>query len=206
MNRFYYTLADLWSGEPGSNPYNNPWDIEDTRDPETGDYTVGLWKVIGDICGFDVEEDDNLTIELFSEYLWWDIWNSYLGYVDSYKNEWDVYLRAEAANDFFPSVVKWLRETHEKYQALIGEYNGFNDNEGLIPHELGTESFNRFNDTPQTGTSGLDSDGHATTTNKTTSKVQLADPVAALREFEKFKKSYMKMWAQEFIDKFVICK
>ena len=70
--------------------------------------------------------------------------------------------------------------------------------------DIKSETFNRFNDTPQSSATGFDDDAHATNTTKTTTSTAGGTAAARLSEVYSFIRNQYKLWADDFIQKFTI--
>lgn len=181
-SRWYYTLieiAELYANNDGSD------DSEEFELPIDIPPTDGLAEFCGTIAGIEgaISEDspwgniDNeLNQEMWAEYLWPEFRDASLLYVDQLVNPWEL-TDEEAPNrdevwevlkPILPRIVRWLKESTERYGALIAAYRSVenklmgkvetvSNDEGQVQvngASNNTNNENRLelhNDTPQDG-------------------------------------------------------
>ena len=195
MYRHYYTLPELFIPEAGET-------IEDFRDPlwaKTKD--KGFYTIINHISGLSFGEDDAYTKELMQKYVWPEMWDAKIIYLDSFKPKELIsvdtinLLRKQALGNIY----KWINDTYFVYVDRIKAAENVN-----LMGDIKSETFNRFNDTPQSSSTGFDDDAHATNTTKTTTSSAGGTPVSRLSEVYGFIRNQYKLWADDFIQKFTI--
>lgn len=195
MYRHYYTLPELFIPEVGET-------IEDFRDPlwaKTED--KGFYTIINHISGLAFADDDQYTKELMQKYVWPEMWNAKVIYLDTCKREkpTDVETIKALRKEALGSIYKWINDTYFVYVDRIKAAENVD-----LMGDIKSETFNRFNDTPQASSTGFDDDAHATNTTKTTTSSAGGTPAARLSEIYKFIRNQYKLWADDFIQKFTI--
>ena len=195
MYRHYYTLPELFIPEVGET-------IEDFRDPlwaKTED--KGFYAIINHISGLAFADDDQYTKELMQKYVWPEMWNAKVIYLDTCKCEKPVDVETVKAlrKEILGSIYSWISDTYYVYVDRIKAAENVD-----LMGDIKTETFNRFNDTPQASSTGFDDDAHATNTTKTTTSSAGGTAAARLSEVYKFIRNQYKLWADEFIQKFTI--
>ena len=195
MYRHYYTLPELFIPEAGET-------IEDFRDPlwaKTKD--KGFYSIINHISGLAFAEDDQYTKELMQKYVWPEMWDAKIIYLDSFKPKELVsvdtinLLRKQALGNIY----KWINDTYFVYVDRIKAAENVD-----LMGDIKSETFNRFNDTPQSSSTGFDDDAHATNTTKTTTSTAGGTAASRLSEVYKFIRNQYQLWADDFIQKFTI--
>ena len=96
-------------------------------------------------------------------------------------------------------MLRWLDDSTERYTTLIANLTAIRAD---LLKQLGSENLVLFNDTPQNGGDFV-TDNHVTNATKTTSKADVATPIARLKEVEEKLRNYYTDWADEF-NRFVI--
>ena len=104
-------------------------------------------------------------------------------------------LRKEALG----SIYSWINDTYFVYTDRIKAAQNVD-----LMGDIKSETFNRFNDTPQASSTGFDDDAHATNTTKTITSSAGGTAAARLSEVYRFIRNQYKLWADEFIQKFTI--
>ena len=104
-------------------------------------------------------------------------------------------LRKEALG----SIYSWINDTYFVYVDRIKAAENVD-----LMGDIKSETFNRFNDTPQASSTGFDDDAHATNTTKTTTSSAGGTPVSRLSEVYSFIRNQYKLWADDFIQKFTV--
>lgn len=195
MYRHYYTLPELFIPEAGET-------IEDFRDPlwaKTAD--KGFYTIINHISGLSFTDDDAYTKELMQKYVWPEMWDAKVIYLDSFKPKELIsadtikLLRKQVLGNIY----KWINDTYFVYTDRIKAAENVD-----LMGDIKSETFNRFNDTPQSSSTGFDDDAHATNTTKTTTSSAGGTPVSRLSEVYGFIRNQYKLWADDFIQKFTI--
>lgn len=195
MYRHYYTLPELFIPEAGET-------IEDFRDPMwamTED--KGFYTIINHISGLSFAEDDEYTKRLMQKYIWPEMWNAKVIYLDTCKREKPVDVETIKAlrKEALGSIYKWLNDTYFVYVDRIKAAENVD-----LMGDIKSETFNRFNDTPQASSTGFDDDAHATNTTKTITSSAGGTAAARLSEVYRFIRNQYKLWADDFIQKFTI--
>lgn len=195
MYRHYYTLPELFIPEAGET-------IEDFRDPmwaKTKD--KGFYTIINHISGLSFANDDQYTKELMQKYVWPEMWNAKVIYLDTCKREKPVDVETIKAlrKEALGSIYSWINDTYFVYVDRIKAAENVD-----LMGDIKSETFNRFNDTPQASSTGFDDDAHATNTTKTVTSSAGGTAAARLSEVYRFIKNQYKLWADEFIQKFTI--
>ena len=195
MYRHYYTLPELFIPEVGETK-------EDFKDPlwaTTKD--KGIYTILNHISGVSFTEDDKYTKELMQKYVWPEMWDAKVIYLDTCKCEKPVdaetikILRKQALG----SIYSWISSTYMVYVDRIKAAENVD-----LMGDIKSETFNRFNDTPQSSSTGFDSDTHATNTTKTTTSTAGGTAATRLSEVYGFIRNQYKLWADEFVQKFTI--
>ena len=195
MYRYYYTLPELFIPEVGET-------IDDFKDPlwaKTAD--KGFYTIIDHISGLSVAQDDAYTKELMQKYIWPEMWDAKVIYLDTCKCEKPIdvdtikLLRKQALG----SIYSWINDTYFVYTDRIKSAENVD-----LMGDIKSETFNRFNDTPQASSTGFDDDAHATNTTKTITSSAGGTPVSRLSEVYGFIRNQYKLWADDFIQKFTI--
>ena len=195
MYRYYYTLPELFIPEVGET-------IDDFKDPlwaKTED--KGFYTIINHISGLSFAQDDEYTKELMQKYVWPEMWEAKVIYLDTCKREKPVdvetvkVLRKQALG----SIYKWINDTYFVYVDRIKSAANVD-----LMGDIKSETFNRFNDTPQASSTGFDDDAHATNTTKTITSSAGGTAAARLSEVYRFIRNQYKLWADDFIQKFTI--
>ena len=195
MYRYYYTLPELFIPEVGET-------IDDFKDPlwaKTED--KGFYTIINHISGLSFAQDDEYTKELMQKYVWPEMWDAKVIYLDTCKREKPVdvetvkVLRKQALG----SIYSWINDTYFVYTDRIKAAANVD-----LMGDIKSETFNRFNDTPQASSTGFDDDAHATNTTKTITSSAGGTAAARLSEVYRFIRNQYKLWADEFIQKFTI--
>lgn len=102
---------------------------------------------------------------------------------------------------FLNKIKNWIGDSLERYDTLIDLYE---NNKNNLMNKVQTISKNKFNDTPQTTTSGLDSDDYATTYTTNTLESDNATVISRLNEIRALWESLYSEWTAEFAKKFVL--
>ena len=195
MYRYYYTLPELFIPDVGET-------IDDFKDPlwaKTKD--KGFYTIINHISGLSFAQDDEYTKELMQKYVWPEMWDAKVIYLDTCKCEKPVdvetvkVLRKQALG----SIYSWINDTYFVYVDRIKAAENVD-----LMGDIKSETFNRFNDTPQASSTGFDDDAHATNTTKTITSSAGGTAAARLSEVYRFIRNQYKLWADEFIQKFTI--
>ena len=195
MYRHYYTLPELFIPEQGET-------IEDFRDPlwaKTKD--KGFYTIINHISGLSFADDDAYTKELMQKYVWPEMWDAKVIYLDTCKREKPVDVETVKAlrKQALGSIYSWINDTYFVYTDRIKSAENVD-----LMGDIKSETFNRFNDTPQASSTGFDDDAHATNTTKTITSSSGGTAAARLSEVYRFIKNQYKLWADDFIQKFTI--
>ena len=195
MYRYYYTLPELFIPEVGET-------IDDFKDPlwaKTED--KGFYTIINHISGLAFAQDDEYTKELMQKYVWPEMWDAKVIYLDTCKCEKpiDVETVKVLRKQVLGSIYSWISDTYFVYVDRIKA----SENVDLMG-DIKSETFNRFNDTPQASSTGFDDDAHATNTTKTITSSAGGTAAARLSEVYRFIRNQYKLWADEFIQKFTI--
>ena len=195
MYRHYYTLPELFIPEAGET-------IDDFKDPlwaKTED--KGFYTIINHISGLSFTQDDAYTKELMQKYVWPEMWDAKVIYLDTFKPKELVsvdtikLLRKQVLG----SIYSWINDTYFVYTDRIKAAENVD-----LMGDIKSETFNRFNDTPQASSTGFDDDAHATNTTKTITSSAGGTAAARLSEVYRFIRNQYKLWADEFIQKFTI--
>ena len=195
MYRYYYTLPELFIPDVGET-------IEDFRDPlwaMTED--KGFYTIINHISGLAFANDDVYTKELMQKYIWPEMWNAKVIYLDTCKREKPVDVETIKAlrKEALGSIYSWINDTYFVYVDRIKAAENVD-----LMGDIKSETFNRFNDTPQASSTGFDDDAHATNTTKTITSSAGGTAAARLSEVYRFIRNQYKLWADDFIQKFTI--
>ena len=195
MYRHYYTLPELFIPEVGET-------IDDFKDPlwaKTKD--KGFYTIINHISGLSFTEDDAYTKELMQKYVWPEMWDAKVIYLDTCKREKpvDVETVKVLRKQVLGSIYSWFNDTYFVYVDRIKAAENVD-----LMGDIKSETFNRFNDTPQASSTGFDDDAHATNTTKTITSTAGGTAAARLSEVYGFIRNQYKLWADEFIQKFTI--
>ena len=195
MYRHYYTLPELFIPEVGET-------IDDFKDPlwaKTGD--KGFYTIINHISGLSFADDDAYTKELMQKYVWPEMWDAKVIYLDTCKREKpvDVETVKVLRKQVLGSIYSWINDTYFVYTDRIKAAENVD-----LMGDIKSETFNRFNDTPQASSTGFDDDAHATNTTKTITSSAGGTAAARLSEVYRFIRNQYKLWADEFIQKFTI--
>ena len=194
MYRYYYTLPELFIPQAGET-------IDQFRDPlwaKTEDR--GFYTIIKHISSLSIT-DDAYTKELMQKYLWPEMWDAKVIYLDSCKCTKPVdddTLKA-LRKEILGNIYSWINDTYVVYTDRIKAAENVD-----LMGDIKSETFNRFNDTPQSSSTGFDDDAHATNTTKTTTSTAGGTAAARLSEVYRFIKNQYNLWANEFIQKFTI--
>lgn len=195
MYRHYYTLPELFIPEVGET-------ADEFKDPlwaTTEDQ--GFYSIVNHISGVSFATDDVYTKELMQKYVWPEMWNAKVIYLDTCKCEKPVDVETVKAlrKEVLGSIYSWISSTYVVYVDRIKAAENVD-----LMGDIKSETFNRFNDTPQSSSTGFDSDAHATNTTKTTTSTAGGTAAARLSEVYKFIRNQYSLWANEFIQKFTI--
>ena len=195
MYRHYYTLPELFIPEVGET-------TDDFKDPlwaKTKD--KGFYTIIDHISGLSFAQDDAYTKELMQKYVWPEMWDAKVIYLDTFKCEKPVDVDTIKAlrKQILGSIYSWINDTYFVYTDRIKAAENVD-----LMGDIKSETFNRFNDTPQASSTGFDDDAHATNTTKTITSSAGGTPVSRLSEVYGFIRNQYKLWADEFIQKFTI--
>ena len=195
MYRHYYTLPELFIPEAGET-------IDDFKDPlwaKTED--KGFYTIINHISGLSFADDDAYTKELMQKYVWPEMWDAKVIYLDTCKREKpvDVETVKVLRKQVLGSIYSWFNDTYFVYVDRIKAAENVD-----LMGDIKSETFNRFNDTPQASSTGFDDDAHATNTTKTITSSAGGTAAARLSEVYGFIRNQYKLWADEFIQKFTI--
>lgn len=195
MYRHYYTLPELFIPEQGET-------IEDFKDPMwamTED--KGFYTIINHISGLSFAQDDIYTKELMQKYVWPEMWSAKVIYLDTCKCEKPVDVETIKAlrKEILGSIYSWINDTYFVYVDRIKAAENVD-----LMGDIKSETFNRFNDTPQSSATGFDDDAHATNTTKTITSSAGGTAAARLSEVYGFIRNQYKLWADDFIQKFTI--
>lgn len=195
MYRYYYTLPELFIPEVGET-------IDDFKDPlwaKTED--KGFYTIINHISGLSFADDDAYTKELMQKYVWPEMWDAKVIYLDTCKREKpiDVETVKVLRKQVLGSIYSWISDTYFVYVDRIKAAENVD-----LMGDIKSETFNRFNDTPQASSTGFDDDAHATNTTKTITSSAGGTAAARLSEVYRFIRNQYKLWADEFIQKFTI--
>lgn len=195
MYRHYYTLPELFIPDVGET-------IEDFRDPLWAmSEDKGFYTIINHISGLSFANDDAYTKELMQKYVWPEMWNAKVIYLDTCKCEKPVDVETIKAlrKEALGSIYKWINDTYFVYVDRIKAAENVD-----LMGDIKSETFNRFNDTPQASSTGFDDDAHATNTTKTITSSAGGTAAARLSEVYRFIRNQYKLWADDFIQKFTI--
>ena len=195
MYRYYYTLPELFIPDVGET-------TDDFKDPlwaKTKD--KGFYTIINHISGLSFADDDAYTKELMQNYVWPEMWDAKVIYLDTCKREKpvDVETVKVLRKQVLGSIYSWFNDTYFVYVDRIKAAENVD-----LMGDIKSETFNRFNDTPQASSTGFDDDAHATNTTKTTTSTAGGTAAARLSEVYGFIRNQYKLWADEFIQKFTI--
>ena len=195
MYRHYYTLPELFIPEVGET-------TDDFKDPlwaKTKD--KGFYTIIDHISGLSFAQDDAYTKELMQKYVWPEMWDAKVIYLDTFKCEKPVDVDTIKAlrKQVLGSIYSWINDTYFVYVDRIKAAENVD-----LMGDIKSETFNRFNDTPQASSTGFDDDAHATNTTKTITSSAGGTPVSRLSEVYGFIRNQYKLWADDFIQKFTI--
>ena len=195
MYRYYYTLPELFIPEVGET-------IDDFKDPlwaKTED--KGFYTIINHISGLSLAQDDEYTKELMQKYVWPEMWDAKVIYLDTCKREKPVDVETVKAlrKEILGSIYSWISDTYFVYVDRIKAAQNVD-----LMGDIKSETFNRFNDTPQASSTGFDDDAHATNTTKTITSSAGGTAAARLSEVYRFIRNQYKLWADDFIQKFTI--
>ena len=195
MYRYYYTLPELFIPEVGET-------ADEFKDPlwaTTEDQ--GFYSIVNHISGVSFATDDVYTKELMQKYVWPEMWNAKVIYLDTCKCEKPVDVETVKAlrKEVLGSIYSWISSTYVVYVDRIKAAENVD-----LMGDIKSETFNRFNDTPQSSSTGFNDDPHATNTTKTTTSSAGGTAAARLSEVYKFIKNQYSLWADEFIQKFTI--
>lgn len=183
MNRHYLTLREAFGDD------NISWEII------TADLLIYNWSKY--ITQYTLPIGGHANI-LFKKHLVPRYWKSFVTYIDG---DITVDKMAEVTSDFKGLVYAWLLETEERYDPLI---KALEDNKTKLLDRLQSVSFVRFNDTPQSSsTGGFDNDNYASTTTKTVNEADTATIIQRINEIDLLIHSYYQEWAKDF-GRFVI--
>lgn len=94
----------------------------------------------------------------------------------------------------------WLDESQFRFDKLIETFDASKDD---LLKPVKTTSKTKFNDTPQTTTSGLDGDEYATTFTVNENDADVVTKIQRLNEIRLYWNSIFSEWEQEFGKKFV---
>ena len=195
MYRHYYTLPELFIPEAGET-------IDDFKDPlwaKTED--KGFYTIINHISGLSFTQDDAYTKELMQKYVWPEMWDAKVIYLDTFKPK--ELVSVDTINllrkQVLGSIYSWINDTYFVYTDRIKAAENVD-----LMGDIKSETFNRFNDTPQASSTGFDDDAHATNTTKTITSSAGGTAAARLSEVYRFIRNQYKLWADEFIQKFTI--
>ena len=195
MYRHYYTLPELFIPEVGEtiDDFKNPlWAMTEDK---------GFYTIINHISGLSFTNDDAYTKELMQKYVWPEMWDAKVIYLDTFKPKELVSVDTINAlrKQVLGSIYSWINDTYFVYVDRIKAAENVD-----LMGDIKTETFNRFNDTPQASSTGFDDDAHATNTTKTTTSSAGGTAVSRLSEVYGFIRNQYKLWADEFIQKFTI--
>lgn len=195
MYRHYYTLPELFIPDVGET-------IDDFKDPlwaKTED--KGFYTIINHISGLSFTDDDAYTKELMQKYVWPEMWDAKVIYLDTCKCEKpvDVDTIKLLRKQVLGSIYSWINDTYFVYTDRIKAAENVD-----LMGDIKSETFNRFNDTPQASSTGFDDDAHATNTTKTITSSAGGTAASRLSEVYSFIRNQYKLWADEFIQKFTI--
>lgn len=195
MYRHYYTLPELFVPEDGET-------IEDFKNPLwAAQNDKGFRTIVNHLSGLEFATDDQYTKTLMKEYVWPEMWDAKVIYLDTSKKEKPMDLDTTKAlrKQLLGSMYNWINSTYYTYTERIKAAANVD-----LMGDIKSESFNRFNDTPQANDTGFDSDDYATNTTKTTTSTAGGTAAARLAEVYSFLRNQYKLWADEFIQKFTI--
>lgn len=184
--RCYYTLNELRRGSTGSeatwNTLFTHWYVPSLP---TTEYNQELFKICRDRFGEDC-------------IVYLDICGDVAPTVDEIAG--NVELRDLVKLQLL-KIARWVHDSAVKYETLIKLYT---DNENALMNRLTSRATNQFNDTPQTTTTGLDSDNYASTYSVNTTET---DPATTIQKLSEIRALWLNMyteWADEFAKKFVL--
>ena len=193
MYRHYYTLPELFIPEAGET-------IDDFKDPlwaKTKD--KGFYTIIDHISGLSVAQDDAYTKELMQQYVWPEMWDAKVIYLDTFKPKELVsvdtikLLRKQVLG----SIYSWINDTYFVYTDRIKAAENVD-----LMGDIKSETFNRFNDTPQNSGTFEDST-HNTTVTTIENSTDGSTLLSRLNEIEDNLKRLYENWSNEF-RKFII--
>lgn len=182
--RYYFTLADLFNVE-NATAFSV---MEDDLD----------WSDL-----FPTHQDwEAYAFALLASYVWPNNYADYVGYVDVGCAPWEdptepEFVGSEAYNILVGKMYSWMNSTAPKYAKLIKLYK---DEENNLLKAI--ESKVKFNNTPQTTTTGLDGDEYTST--YTVSSTDANTLMARLNEIRDSYDNLYRDWADEFSTKFII--
>lgn len=203
--RFYYTIKDFMASSQlltHTTGYSLMVSFNDTT-------SEGTWTFLNTIVLATIGTDDKLTRTLWCKYLYPEIYNKPITYLDVLHSPYEQPQKPLSGdqfnnlkNEFITDFAKWMNETYDVYKK---KFDALAEYPNLVG-DVVSEQFSRYNDTPQANLTGFDDDGHATNTNKIINRTQVGTQVQRLDELNKFVKNYYKQWVFDFCDTFVIMK
>lgn len=187
--RFYFTLREL---------------IDTDVEPENIGFKYCLFRIFG----IQFNEGTN-TKELYKSILT-KYGDEYMLYIDIMHHE-GQYIEEptieELHTTYLSEVQKklfkiraWLDESQFRYDELI---KVFEESKNNLLEPVKTTSKTKFNDTPQTTTSGLDGDEYATTFTVNENDADITTKIQRLNEIRLYWNSIFNEWENEFGKKFV---
>lgn len=145
--------------------------------------------------------DTAYTKELFQKYVLPKCWKMPVTYVDTYNDDLEDQDYLPAIYDWLGELYSWLNETQIRYEYLIKTQT---DELEHLMDDVSSEQKTKFNDTPQTTTSDLDSDDYLTNITTSTSTNQVATKISRIEEIKRYLKSIYREWLQDFMESMVV--
>lgn len=205
--RWYYSLYDIYRLYAEDSTVEWPLDVPPTEGLATTlCYIVNKEGLLSEESGWP-DLDTTESEKMFAQYLWPEFRDAPIIYVDQEVDPWEITDEEEPDRDaiweafkpIVPKMIRWLEESTERYGELISLQTSI---ASKLLDRLGNESVTLFNDTPQNSGSFVEN-GYVTNATKVTSEVDVATPIARLREIQDNLRNYYKDWANEY-GRFVI--
>ena len=122
--RWYFTLKEI------AELYNLPSSIDGVPAQGFGEFCGKIANVAQSSPWFQVDTTESR--KMWADYLWPEFADASILYVDELVDPWEVSDEeapskeevSEVLQPMLPSMVRWLRESTERYSALIGAYEG----------------------------------------------------------------------------------
>lgn len=185
MIRDYFTLAEMFLEGDDFLEKNRPFAFKGLT-PEKG-----LYDLINAIAGKQVGQDDEYTKKLLSDFIWPEMWNENVWYIDNGHTEEKLpFEKAKFAGLFW----RMLEETKERYEYLIKAYE---DNADKLLGEIKSKTSTFFNDTPQSAEE-VSYDDFVTNATTTTTSSDVSTMMMRLDEIRRRLWSLYSEWADKF--------